>query len=88
MLPLAGRVRQDKNFCPRKTLKMITASAVNFKSSRRDGAGTRVQQRQGDEPGAPAARSVETAATRVSRQQRRERSGGIDEDVRGDDEIC
>jgi len=49
-----------------------------------------VQRRrwQGGEQGAPAARSVETAETRVSRQQRRGRAGGIDEDVRSDDEIC
>ena len=57
-------------------------------SSRRDGAGTRVQRRQGVEPGAPTARSVETAVTRVSKQQRRGRAGGFDDDVRRDAQIC
>ena len=61
---------------------------IFVRSSRRDGAGTRVQRRQGVEPGAPTARSVETAVTRVSKQQRRGRAGGFDDDVRRDAQIC
>jgi len=48
------------------------------------GGGARVQRRQGGEPGEPAARSVETAVTRVSKQQRRGRAGGFDDDVHRD----
>ena len=46
------------------------------KSRQTFGAGARVQRRQGGEPGA---RSIETAAARVSRQRRRGRAGGFDE---------
>ena len=95
-LAAEARLRgRDWNYCPgpeslfaRNFFRAMISLKTLSNLARRDGAGTRVQRRQGVEPGAPTARSVETAATRVSRQQRRERAGGIDEDVRGDDEIC
>ena len=73
--PRAGRrgVCGDKNFGSRKNCDAGEIWSKTF------GGGARVQRRQGGEPGEPAARSVETAAARVTRQRRRGRAGGFDE---------
>ena len=75
--PRPGRrgVCGDKNFGSRKNCDAGEIWSKTF------GGGARVQRRQGGEPGEPAARSVETAAARVTRQRRRGRAGGFDDDV-------
>ena len=78
--PRPGRrgVCGDKNFGSRKNCDAGEIWSKTF------GGGARVQRRQGGEPGEPAARSVETAAARVTRQRRRGRAGGFDDDVHRD----
>ena len=78
--PRPGRrgVCGDKNFGSGKNCDAGEIWSKTF------GGGARVQRRQGGEPGEPAARSVETAAARVTRQRRRGRAGGFDDDVHRD----
>ena len=78
--PRPGRrgVCGDKTFGSRKNCDAGEIWSKTF------GGGARVQRRQGGEPGEPVARSVETAAARVTRQRRRGRAGGFDDDVHRD----